>query len=694
VRKDEKLDQSAHCIVELCDVRGVRAGLGRFIHPDSFRVELTPDDGGTLVAGHTVEVSASSSPIGPIRTSARIASVSSDKDSSGSPVVSAVLKIPYLGDAQRQELRLPAISALPIVLTLGLDWAPDQIKLPNVRFIKAVHDTDIFHLLAKEEVAILVLGPGVAAGQAVDILSRCDKEYPRNNALNIILGVGQHAQIFQDCIDGGRIYFLARGLLENAELESIICAAMNHFRGNQNSHDPLAPGGPSSESLLDFCIRISTQEELESVGGLLTEAVRKLTGADRSRILIYNRQKEILWSKDLNAQGGEFALSERIESPAVGLVAYVARTGEPVEINRIGSDPRYDCEADDPDGSGESCLVAVPIFGLECGERKIVLGVLTAVGGSVSEPFTPENVKTVKLLAGFSASKIEAILNQNRIQAALLARAQGELSNADIYRQEALDFHSQGAQEDGTLLMGSPKWLSRSHWMVVLMLILGLIFVASAKIDEVATGPCVIRATNRFTLNSPNSGFVRSIEVVTGDRVEAGDPVIRLQPLPQATDRHPDEDDVRAKGRGTITEILVRPGQQIGPGEPIALAMDETSGFDVIAFIPGSYAPQLRPGMQMLLKLQGYADSRELTRIDQVGTEILGPRKAAEYFGETVPIQGPVVLVRSHLQSPRFTTSGNSLEYRQGMAGQAEVSLHSDPMIVSLLPGLKEFLKR
>jgi membrane fusion protein (multidrug efflux system) len=102
--------------------------------------------------------------------------------------------------------------------------------------------------------------------------------------------------------------------------------------------------------------------------------------------------------------------------------------------------------------------------------------------------------------------------------------------------------------------------------------------------------------------------------------------------------------------------------------------------------------------MPIVLKLQGYPDSHEMIPIGRVGTEIVGPHEAARYAGkestDALTVAGPVVIVRSELQPSRFTAGGHTYNYQDGMTGVAEVSVRSEPMIVSLVPGLKNILKR
>jgi len=78
-----------------------------------------------------------------------------------------------------------------------------------------------------------------------------------------------------------------------------------------------------------------------------------------------------------------------------------------------------------------------------------------------------------------------------------------------------------------------------------------------------------------------------------------------------------------------------------------------------------------------------------------VGSEIVGPREAARFASsaDELTVTGPSVVVHCPLTSQVFSVGDRSYEYHDGMTGQAEVDLRSEPMIISILPGVKEFLR-
>jgi hypothetical protein len=80
-----------------------------------------------------------------------------------------------------------------------------------------------------------------------------------------------------------------------------------------------------------------------------------LVDAARGYCLVHDPATQTLWSQDDPDQ------DPRQQSAAVGLASFVARTGQPLQVDDVAQDPRYDPEADDPAGWGDERLLAVPV---------------------------------------------------------------------------------------------------------------------------------------------------------------------------------------------------------------------------------------------------------------------------------------------------------------------------------------------
>src|SRR5690606_10741821 len=114
---------------------------------------------------------------------------------------------------------------------------------------------------------------------------------------------------------------------------------------------------------------------------------------------------------------------------------------------------------------------------------------------------------------------------------------------------------------------------------------------------------------------------------------------------------------VRAPRAGIVSDVRVRPGSHLAPGDHIVSIVSEDALPTIVALLPGKDRPRLRPGMTLQLDLPGYEKTRERAFIEEVGEEVIGPEEARRYLGneiaDALSIQGSVVIVRARL--PRRT---------------------------------------
>jgi multidrug resistance efflux pump len=153
---------------------------------------------------------------------------------------------------------------------------------------------------------------------------------------------------------------------------------------------------------------------------------------------------------------------------------------------------------------------------------------------------------------------------------------------------------------------------------------------------------------------------------------------------------------VRAPAAGVVSDVRVRVGQRIAPGQSIlALVRGSVnpSHPEVVALLPGEYRPLLKPGMPLRLELQGYRYAYQHLIVDSVGDEVVGPAEARRSLGDevadAVQLTGPVVKVSGHLESDTFEAEGKTRRYHDGMWGRAEVRVRSERVLVALVPALK-----
>jgi len=305
-----------------------------------------------------------------------------------------------------------------------------------------------------------------------------------------------------------------------------------------------------------------------------------------------------------------------------------------------------------------------------------------------------------------------------------------------LFRDEALQ-HAATRRVEGDLLRLSSGWTDWAYWLVVSAFINALIFSIFGTVYEYASGPAVVWIAGRAEVTAIVSGTVRSVEVLAGQRVEAGDVLVYFESTREQAElaqiqrefelqlvktlRDPtdqaarqtltalrtqrdlatsrlDQLTLRAPRAGVIGDIRIRPGQLLGTGDIALTLHSDATRCSIIAMLPAHYRPQLHPGGSLRFEVSGYQYAYQEMRIEAVGAEIIGPTQVRRYLGQeledTVEIKGPVVLVEARPQSPGFEVDGQKFNFYHGMNGLAEVRVRSESVLVSLIPGLRAVFER
>jgi membrane fusion protein (multidrug efflux system) len=315
--------------------------------------------------------------------------------------------------------------------------------------------------------------------------------------------------------------------------------------------------------------------------------------------------------------------------------------------------------------------------------------------------------------------------------AALKAPKLPEHLERGIYRKEALDDLVKPPEEFHVLDL-TPTWTRWAYWLVVTICSAALSYSFMAWIDEYATGTAILHQDGRSDITARSAGVVEQILVRPGQRVHAGQELMRLHAEGETADLLRTEKEfelqlirtlrdqgdvaaraaltslraqkelaearladrsVRARADGVVSDIRLRPGQRVEPGEVTISLMSNAGRFRVIAVLPGEYRPLLRRGMTMRLTLRGFPYRYHDVHIDAVGDEVVGANEVRRALGPTVADtftpEGALVLVEGHLADPEFVIDGHRLAYFDGMQGTAEVAVRSERVIVALIPALE-----
>jgi membrane fusion protein (multidrug efflux system) len=304
-----------------------------------------------------------------------------------------------------------------------------------------------------------------------------------------------------------------------------------------------------------------------------------------------------------------------------------------------------------------------------------------------------------------------------------------------IFRKEALDALQQQDAE-GALIRLVPGWSKATYWVIVVLIVTGLTYSAAASMNDYARGMAVVRVDKRLDVATASGGIVAAIEVKNGMHVKAGQTILRFQSTQEDNQlaminrdvqtqtlrllRNPSDESAKAtlaslrssqelamthlKERalvapraGVVANLRSRIGTPLTPGEVAATIVDENSGFNVVALVPGSFRPMLKAGLKMRMNLEGFPHTPRDVIIDEVGSEVIGPTAARQALGQeladSMPLQGHLVLVRGHLTDKTFKFEGKTYTYSDGIPGQVDIRVRSIRLLVMMFPMFKEILR-
>lgn len=298
-----------------------------------------------------------------------------------------------------------------------------------------------------------------------------------------------------------------------------------------------------------------------------------------------------------------------------------------------------------------------------------------------------------------------------------------------LFRKEALDAHL-GSRGEGEVLRLAPRWAGWTFGLLVAAFSFALAYSIAGTVDEYASGVGIVRVQGRRELTARLTGTVSAVEAQPGQRVRAGQVLARfhgdeaelerlsheydlqlVKVLDDPTDQgararlteirsareqarsQVDERLVKAPVDGVVSDVRVQPGKLIEAGQTVLSLVPDDARFEIIAVLPGNYRPRLKPGMPLRLQMLGFAHSYSEVLIDSIGDQVVGPAEIRRFLptelADTLPIQGPVVLVTARLPAPTFEAEGKTYEYFDGMQGVAEARIQSKSILVTLLPGLE-----
>lgn len=307
---------------------------------------------------------------------------------------------------------------------------------------------------------------------------------------------------------------------------------------------------------------------------------------------------------------------------------------------------------------------------------------------------------------------------------------------APLFRREAIEAQRVRVSH-GEALTLDPAANAWGFAMLCVGIAFMVFFAWAGRINEYATGPAFVQLEGGTSITATLPGLVNHVAVKPGDRVHAGDELIRfhsadeLSEMQAATREFDDQlaklllrpDDpasrealvtlrarrelaeqrltqrtLRAAADGVVADVRVREGQVVEQGVRLIDLQSVASNATITALLPGRYRPMLHAGDKLRFHVDGFQHITQEVEIDTVGEQIVGPNEARRFVGrdlsDALAVDGPVVLVQASLPSSSFEMDGQRYGFASGMFGKAEAVVRNEVIALAFVPSLKAWVER
>gem|GEM_PF-14087 len=250
---------------------------------------------------------------------------------------------------------------------------------------------------------VLCFGPGHTAEEVEAALGESTAGAER---VVLVLGATGPLDDFQRLIDDDRLFHLSRGTLPDRDLVALLAAAAD-AASSREGRAPRAgrPSPPPSLPLdrvvdVDLLRRLALARTADDLADALAAAVSCAVRTSAAHCLLFDREHQALRPAGAGIPGSEIR-----HTPAVGLAGFVARTAVPLCLPRIGEDPRFDPEVDDPEGKPDDRFLAVPVV---TGQGEMA-AVLIALRRADEPLFEPRDVAALETVAAHTAPYLATV---------------------------------------------------------------------------------------------------------------------------------------------------------------------------------------------------------------------------------------------------------------------------------------------
>ncbi|HYN19951.1 MAG TPA: HlyD family efflux transporter periplasmic adaptor subunit [Thermoanaerobaculia bacterium] len=575
-------------------------------------------------------------------------------------------------------------------------------------FVQPAGAAALVDLVRARARTILCFGPTIAPAEIKSILDSLEQAAPESAYLNLVFAGTAALADYQELVDEDRLFYLCRVALSDREVFGLIEGAAGFLERSDNP----APAAESGRLPVDTLRRLALARDLTELTQIASAAAAQAVEAQRGRCCLFDSRRQAIWSPTEATSG---------ESPAVGLVSFILRTGLPLCLSRIGDDPRFDHDLDDPEGEPHDRFLGTPVHGA-AGE---VAAVLLALRSAQEAPFEPREIAALEAAADQIGPYLLALMT------AVAAETASAVTLRGPFREQALREREMSATRFEPLRL-APGWTRWTFWLTLAALAVVLLAVVVVRVPEYASGVAVIRGGGRIDVTATAGGTVASLAVAPQSRVRKGqlllalhstdeaanlkrlerelelklvqrlqspsDPVVAQDLVALRAERdlaasRLSEREVRAPADGEVSDVRVSPGQYLEAGQPVLSILDGSSPPSLVALLPGRYLSQLHPGMKLRLELPGHPYVYRWLVLDSAAEQVIGPAEARRLLGpvagDAVSFEGPLAMVTAPLLSPTFEVAGQSYSFRDGMPSKAEVRVRSERLLFALLPALK-----
>ncbi len=161
------------------------------------------------------------------------------------------------------------------------------------------------------------------------------------------------------------------------------------------------------QSILSSISQVADSRDIETLLMQFSRMAHELVPADRCTVWVFDKERNILWSRVADGIG-------RIESSAEeGLVGYVLKSGEPVILNDVYADSRFNPEVDRRTGYLTRNMISIPLKNSD-GD---ILGVFQSVNKLGNIDFLEEDLKLLLFVTVYIGREIDAALLRDELDA-------------------------------------------------------------------------------------------------------------------------------------------------------------------------------------------------------------------------------------------------------------------------------------